>query len=97
MLLTVRVSFQALPLNWVRIDLTDGLYGHINPRTHDLVPPINLPDQPSRIAPATRAAERMRERRIRRKVRFDSFFLYRRRRLREEVDYTGDLLDCLCC
>jgi hypothetical protein len=74
--------------------LTNGLHRDVNAWAHDFVPPIHGRDQPSRVAPAARAAEGVYERGIGCKVCLDSLALDGWRRLSEEVDNSGDLLYC---
>lgn len=50
---------------------THAIHGDLDPRAHDLVPPIDTPDQPSRAVEAAGAAERVAERRVGGEVAFD--------------------------
>ena len=73
----------------------DALHRAINPRTHNLIPPIRPLNQPPRIRSAPCAAERVREGGVGCKVFVDGRALERRRRLRKEVDNGGYFLDCV--
>jgi len=72
---------------------SNTLHRAIDPRTHDLVPPICPLNQPSRVWPAPCTAKRVGEGGIWRKVFLNRCMLQRWRRLREEVNYCGDFLD----
>lgn len=70
---------------------TNAINAHLNPRTHDLVPAVYTPDQPSRTFEAARAAEGVREAGVGGEVFFEGGALGGGWGLREEVDYLGDL------
>lgn len=69
---------------------TDALDLELDPWAHDLVPPVDAPDQPAAAVEAARAAERVREGCGGREVGFYRLPLEGWGRLRESVDYGGD-------
>lgn len=69
---------------------TNTINRNFNPRTHNLIPAINTPYQPSTSLEAAGAAERMREAGVGGEVFFYRGALRCGWRLGEEVDYVAD-------
>lgn len=90
----VEVPSPHLPASWncssFEIERTNGFNGDLDPRTHNLVPTVDTPYQPSRPLEAASAAEWMRKAGIGHEVFLYCGALGCGWGLCEEVDYVGN-------